>query len=583
MTPTDPTLAHQSDFSATLQAALILLLAAAIVIPIAQRFRINAVLGYLAIGVVLGPAVLGVIKDVANTQALADLGVVFMLFAIGLELSFDRLRTLRQAVLGFGLAQMVGSTALIWVVAVAVGVSPAAAIIIALALSMSSTAMVLQLLRQRHEMMARHGRIGLGVLLLQDLAVVPTLAVLPLLAGDGTGMTQALAIAMLKAAAAVVVLSVLGRVVLRPVLRMVAKARQPESFTAMVLLIALGTGWLTLHAGLSMALGAFLAGILLAETEYRHQIEADIEPFRGLLLGLFFVSVGMMVDPGLLRVAPVALAGLVLGLLAIKAGWLALVCIVLRLRPGKALRTGLMLAQAGEFGFVVLAEAQGDGLLPADLHGLLVAAIAITMALTPLLMRFGEWLEARLDRPVAPPEALPELGAQGEAYEGHVVVVGFGRVGQSVATMLRVADTPFLAFDLDANQVRREYHRGWPVYYGDCAQPGIMRAANLEAAQAVVLTVDDRESALKLLHAIHTLYPRLLLIARARDPDDARLMLESGAHAAVPETLEGSLQLGASLLASRAMSPDDINALVAACRAGLQANTARPVLGTTEA
>jgi monovalent cation:H+ antiporter-2, CPA2 family len=555
-------------FSAILQVTLLLLLAAAVVIPIAQRLRINPVLGYLAIGLVLGPALLGVVPDVEDIQALADLGVVFMLFAIGLELSFARLRALKQAVLGFGLSQMVCTVLLLGAVALALGQSVPSAVVIALALAMSSTAMVLQLLRQRREMLSRHGRIGLGVLLMQDLAVVPTLALLPLLDGEATNMAGAMTLAMLKAAGAVVVLSLLGRLVLRPLLRLVARARQPESFTAIVLLIALGTGWLTHHAGLSMALGAFLAGILLAETEYRHQIEADIEPFRGLLLGLFFISVGMMIEPAIVWHAPLALLAVIVGLLAIKATVMAVVARVLGLPWGKALRSGLMLAQAGEFAFVVLAQAKTGTLVPPDLHPLLVAAIAITMALTPLLMRLGEMVENRLDSRGTPGDALPDLAAEGHLLDGHVVLVGFGRVGQSVAEMLRAAETPFLAFDMDANQVSREHRRGWPVFFGDCAQPGIMRAAQMEVAQAVLVTVDDRDAALHLVQTIRAEQPNVLLFARAHDQHDARTLLDAGANVAVPELLEGSLQLGASLLASRALPADAIAALVEACRAG---------------
>lgn len=524
----------------------LLLLAAAVLVAVAfRRMKLSPVLGYLLAGAALGPAGARVVTEPEQVEAIAELGIVFLLFSIGLELSLARMWQLRRMVFGLGGAQMAVTGALIVAAAMTLGAPWTAAVVLGGGLALSSTAMVLRLLEERRETSTRTGRAAVSVLLFQDLAVVPLLALVPLLGGEGGGAAGALGVAVGKALLAVGVIVFVGRIVVRPVLHVVAAARSPEVFTGTTLLIALGVGWLTGLAGLSMALGAFLAGLVIAETEFRHQVEGDIEPFRGLLLALFFVAVGLGLDVSLLvREAPLLL-GLALALAAGKALVLAPLALAFGMRRGEAAQVGLTLAQGSEFGFVLFALAAAAGALPAALGGRAEVVVALSMALTPLWMALGRRLAARFP---APSPASADASAISEELAGHVLIAGFGRVGQTLARMLEERGLPYLALDLDRGRVAAARRRGLPVYFGDASRAEVLRAAGLSRAAAAVVTLDDARAAEHAVAVIHGHDRDLPVLVRARDTSRVAPLEEAGARVVVPELVEGSLELGERLL-----------------------------------
>ncbi|HET6519918.1 MAG TPA: monovalent cation:proton antiporter-2 (CPA2) family protein [Geminicoccaceae bacterium] len=548
------------------QDVLVFLSAAVAVVSAFHWLRISPVLGYLAAGMLIGPHGLGLIEDTEEGHALADLGVVFLLFTIGLELSLERLRVMRRLVFGLGTLQVVVSGLVIGGGAVALGASVEAAVVIGGGLALSSTAFVLQLLKERGEQATRFGRAAFAVLLLQDLAVVPMLTLVPLLARDEPSLLAALGLAALKAAVALAVVAAAGRLLLRPVFRIVAAARNPELFVAAVLLVVLGAGWVMTQGGLSMALGAFLAGVLLSETAYRHQVEADIRPFRGILLGLFFMVIGMAMDLGLVLRRLPELALLVAAVLAAKAVVLAALCRAFGERRDVALRVGLLLAQGGEFGFVLFGAAMAAGLLPPATGQLLLATIALSMVVTPALAALGARLSARLAPPVADDRAA--LGEAAEHLADHVVIAGFGRVGQTVAHLLAAGGIPYLALDLDHARVTTCRARGLPVFYGDADRIDVLTAAGVERARAAVITMDRVAAATQAVTALRASFPELRIFARARSRRHARLLAGRGATAAVPEAIEASLQLGGIVLDAVGVGRDAVTRLIDGFRAG---------------
>ena len=454
---------------------LVFLLAPVVVVPLFRRLRVSPILGYLAAGALIGPEALGLIAESPTTHVLAELGVAFLLFAIGLELSLERLRVMRRLVFGLGGAQVLLTAALIAALAWTLGMDVAAAIIVGGGLALSSTAFVLQLLVERGEQVSVSGRAAFAILLFQDLAVVPLLVLVPVFALDPASIAAALAVALLKAVLALASILLAGRFVLRPVLHAVASARSPELFVSATLLVVLGTGWLTTQAGLSMPLGAFLAGLLLAESEYRHQVEADIRPFRGLLLGFFFMTVGLSLDVGLVAERLGVLFALIALLLLGKALLIGALCLLFRLPGADALHVGLLLAAGGEFAFVVFEAAQGDGLLTAEVGQVLMAGVALSMVATPFLAEAGSRVARRLRGRA--PAMLASLQDEALGLSGHVIIAGFGRVGQIVAAVLSAAHVPYLALDLDPGRVGICRARGLRVFYGDASRLDVLAAA----------------------------------------------------------------------------------------------------------
>jgi CPA2 family monovalent cation:H+ antiporter-2 len=538
---------------------LIILLAAVAVVPLFRRLRASAVLGYLVAGTLIGPHGLGLIRETEAAAGLAQFGVVFLLFSIGLSLSTARLTALRRYVFGLGVAQVVATALVIWGLLRLSGLESPVALVLAGGLALSSTAVVLQVLIERRELATPHGRVAFAVLLLQDLAVVPLLTLVPLLRGQEARVLPALGLAFLKAALALVLILAVGRLLLRPLLRAVTRGGDPELFTGIVLLLVLGIGWLTEQAGLSMALGAFLAGVLIAETEYRPQVEGDIQPFRGILLALFFMTVGMGVDLAMVsRRAPLLLA-LLGGLLLVKGGILFGLARAFRLGAGTAAAVALMLAQGGEFGFVLFALARQAAVLPDDIAALAVLVVGLSMAVTPLLLAGSRRAAHRLERSSGAHDALAR-GA-GEAQH-HVLIAGYGRVGQTLALLLESRGTPYLALDLNPELVAEARGRDLPVYYGDASRVEVMKAAGVERAQAVVITVDEPESASRTVHVVRRLAPELPVLARARDLGQCEELARAGATAVVPEVVEGSLQLVAALLRQLGVSGEEVEQIL---------------------
>jgi CPA2 family monovalent cation:H+ antiporter-2 len=539
--------------SLALRDVLIVLLAAVAIVPLFRRFRASAVLGYLVAGAVIGPHGLDLLSDIGATRTLGELGVVFLLFSLGLELSIERLRSLKSYVFGLGATQLAVTGLVIWTVLRAFGMPSGAALVLGGGLALSSTAVVLQVLIQRRETGSPQGRVAVAVLLLQDLAVLPLLTLVPPLGRPESGILSAIASASLKA----LIIFAAGRLALRPLLRAVARGGDPELFTGIALLLVLGVGWLTQLSGLSMALGAFLAGLLIAETEYRPQIEGDIQPFRGILLALFFMTVGMTFNLGLLVGRAPLLVGLLLLLLGTKAGILILLSRGFGLTWSAAVSVGLMLAQGGEFGFVLFALARELSVLTAQTEQLAAGVVGLSMAATPLLIGASRALARRLPADARGPGTLEP----GELRD-HVLIAGFGRVGQTLALLLESRYVPYVAMDLDHARVDESRRKGLPVFFGDASRVDVLRAAGVERARVAVITLDDPASAHRTVHGLRRLLPELPIVARARDIAQCEQLMLAGATHVAPEIVEGSLQLGGSLLLRLGRSREEVDLIL---------------------
>lgn len=530
-----------------LQAAVVFLLAAVLIVPLAKRLQLGAVLGYLFAGVIIGPSVLGLIDNPQSVAHISELGVVLLLFIIGLELSPRRLWVMRKSVFGVGLAQVLLTGSVIGVVALWVFGQPLnTAIVLGLGLALSSTAFGLQSLAERKELTSPHGRLAFAILLFQDIAAIPLIAMVPLLAGGDQPTTAGEDLNHgLQVLVSIAVVVIGGRYLLRPVFRVVTKTALPEVSTATALLVVIGTAWLMELAGISMALGAFLAGLLLADSEYRHELEAQIEPFKGLLLGLFFISVGMGANLSLLLSMPVAVLGLTLLLIAIK---LPLLFVVGRLAGGlkkvSAIRLGIVLAAGGEFAFVVFKIGRDHGLFAAELYDLLVLTITLSMAVTPLLLLVC----ARLVSPKVQPVEVPEKFREIDTDAPRVVIAGMGRMGQIVARILRAQNIKFVALDtsVETIELSRSFG-GVPVFYGDPMRPEILSAAKVGEAEFFVIATDDPDTNIKTAELVHKLYPHMKIIARARNRQHVHRLMDVGAHA-VRETFHSSLEMSRKTL-----------------------------------
>ncbi|KQN53611.1 potassium transporter KefB [Pseudomonas sp. Leaf48] len=544
-----------------LQAAVVFLLAAVLIVPLAKRLQLGAVLGYLFAGVIIGPSVLGLVGNSQSVSHISELGVVLLLFIIGLELSPRRLWVMRKSVFGVGLAQVLLTATVIGVVAMFVfGQRLNSAIVLGLGLALSSTAFGLQSLAERKELTSPHGRLAFAILLFQDIAAIPLIAMVPLLAGGdhstsaGEDLNNGLRV---LGSIAVVVIG--GRYLLRPVFRVVAKSGLPEVSTATALLVVIGTAWLMDMAGISMALGAFLAGLLLADSEYRHEMEAQVEPFKGLLLGLFFISVGMGANLSLLLSTPIAVLSLTLLLIAIK---LPLLFLVGRLAGGlgnvSAIRLGIVLAAGGEFAFVVFQIGRDQGLFAPGLHDLLVLTITLSMAVTPLLLLVC----ARLVSPRVQPVEVPEQFREIDADTPRVVIAGMGRMGQIISRILRAQNIKFVALDtsVETIELSRSFG-GVPVFYGDPMRPEILSAAKVGQAEYFIIATDDPETNIKTAELVRKLYPQIKIIARARNRQHVHRLIDLDA-VAVRETFYSSLEMSRQALIGLGLTPAQADARI---------------------
>jgi len=546
----------------TLELVLLFLVAAVAGAVLCRLARLPPMLGYLAVGVLIGPHALGLAKDSSAVSYLAEFGVVFLMFVIGLEFNLPKLRSMRRLVFGLGLSQ-VGLTMLGAVIGNALLTAGYAflgrswslgwqsAVALGGALAMSSTAIVVKLMAERLELETEHGRRVMGVLLFQDLAVVPLLVLIPALGSSPEALASELALAALKAGVLLTVLLVGGQVVMRWWLTIVVRRKSEELFVLNLLLVTLGLAWLTEHAGLSLALGAFVAGMLIAETEYKHQVETDIRPFHDVLLGLFFITIGMKLDAAaVIRQWPLVLLLTVMPVVF----KFALVTVLARLfgaGPGVALRTGLYLAQAGEFGFVLLALATQQKLLPPALQSPVLASMVLSMLATPFLILYSNRIVMRLSANdwLMQSVAMTTIAKRSINTEGHIIIAGYGRSGQNLARLLEGESIPYMALDLDPDRVRQAAAAGHSVVFGDAARLQSLTAAGLSRARAVVVTYHDTPSALKILQIVQAHAPKVPVIVRTIDDSDLERLQAAGATEVVPEAIEGSLMLASHALA----------------------------------
>ncbi len=537
--------------------------AAVVFVLVSRRLGVNPIIGYLAAGVLIGPHGLRLIADADSVRDLAELGIAFLLFSIGLELSAKRLSVLRRQIFGLGSAQFLVTALIIGAVTLSLGATIEAAVIVGGGLALSSTAIVLQLLSERGEIASRMGRISFSILLLQDLAAVPLLAMVPLLGGGETDWGQ-LGVAAATASAAAVAIIVAGRLAIRPLFRAMGGERGPEMFVALTLLTVLGTGLIAEAVGLSLTLGAFLAGLLLAETEFRHQVEADIQPFRGLLLGLFFMTIGMSIDLGVVLRHWSLAGGLVVTLIVGKAMVLYALCRIFGLSRAISVRTGLMLSQGGEFGFILIGGAMAAGVLPIEIGQICLVVISLTMMLTPLLANLGKRAAELVERQAA--IGLAALEEENLDLEGHVIIAGFGRVGRNIARLLDSHRLPYVALDTDPARVRQGRAEGRSIFYGDASRPELLWGIGADRARAAVIAVNDDAAAMRMVTLLRQKLPDLQILVRVRDPAQIEALNRAGASAIVPETLEASLALGRRLLTSLGMPEKDVVSALDALR-----------------
>ena len=536
---------------------VLFLATAGVVVPIFRRWNVSPILGFLGAGVILGPFGLGAlqtalpwlsyftIKKPAQMAQLAEFGVVFLLFAIGLELSWERLWTMRRLVFGLGGLQVLVCTAAITGLAILLGQDPVAAALLGSALALSSTAIVMPLLAEQKRQFSQPGRAAFSVLLLQDLAVAPILVTIAFLGGhQGETFSPKLLLAFAPAVLGLLGLVVLGRLILRPMMRSVARADSEELFVAASLLVVLGAGLVAALTGLSMALGAFIAGLLLAETEYRKEVEKTVEPFKGLLLGLFFVSVGLALDLSLLSEKPFLIIGLMVGLMALNGGIIFALGRLFGLRTRAALETALLLAAGGEFAFVILHSAGEEHLIDRGLVQTILVASTLSMFCIPLLAAAGAALGRRATSSGAK-HALPEPEAMGEP---RVLVVGYGRVGKLVAEMLTEHGIPWTAVERIPKHIEAARRAGHDVFFGDASRSELLQRFGVDTARALVVTMDSPEATEQVVATARSIRPDLTIVARARDAEQAKRLYELGVTDAVPETIEASLQLSEALL-----------------------------------
>lgn len=541
-----------------LELTLLLLAAAVFGVVVFRMMHLPPMLGYLVVGILLGPYGFGLAEDNETTHTLAEFGVVFLMFSIGLEFSLPKLSSMRRTVFGLGLAQVI-LTLVVTMVAgyVIADISPhmvniswQAAFALGGALAMSSTAIVSKLLTERLELESEHGRRIIGVLLFQDLALVPILILVPALAHPASELVATLAWATFKAVIVLVLLLVVGQKLMRNWFRIVVKRRSQELFMLNLLLITLGTAWITERAGLSLALGAFVAGMLISETEYKHQVEEDIKPFRDVLLGLFFVTIGMLLNVRLVIVHWWIVLLLLIGPVLLKFALIAALARFFGATNGVAIRTGLALAQAGEFGFVLLNQAGALRLMDPLIIQLILASMVLSMLVAPFILAKSDEIVMKLARNdwMMQSLALTQIATRTMSTQKHVLIAGFGRTGQSLARLLEEEKIAYYALDLDPDRVRDAQNAGANVSYGDAARRESLVAAGIHRAAALIVTYADTPSALKVLHFAHDLAPNLSVIVRSHDDTDLDKLRAAGATEVVPEAIEGSLMLASHAL-----------------------------------
>jgi len=534
----------------TLQSVLVLLATAVLVVVVFRSLRLPPLLGYLIVGVAIGPHALAWIPDFSEARGLAEIGVVFLMFSIGLEFSLPKLVTMRRIVFGLGAAQVLSTLLIVWGIATVLGVEWRAGLILGGVIAMSSTAILARLLAERLELNSQHGRQIIGILLFQDIAVVPLLILIPALAAGTADLAANLGLALVKAAVVLTLMLFIGQRLMRRWFHLVAQQKSSELFVLNVLLITLGLAYITEIAGLSLALGAFIAGALISETEYRYQVEVDIKPFRDVLLGLFFVTIGMLLDVRVVfEQAPAVFLSLA-ALLVLKSLLVFGLSLAFRTDSAVALRTGLALAACGEFGFVLLARADTLGLMQAQIMQPVLAAMLLSMLAAPFIVERSERLARRWSRSDWMHRAmeLHNIAVQSMSTDQHVVVCGYGRSGQNLARLLEKESIPFIALDLDPQRIREAAAAGESVVFGDAARREVLVAAGLLRAKALAITYSDTSSALRILGHVQEMRPGLPVVVRTLDDTDIDRLKDAGAAEVVAEIMEGSLMLASTAL-----------------------------------
>jgi len=548
---------------------LLLLLATALITPICKRIGVSSILGFLASGMVLGPNGLGWISGIHTTETLAELGIVFFLFEMGIELSVERLLNMKKDVFGLGLSQFGVSAVMIAAVGALCGLPSNAQVVLGGGLALSSSAFVLQLLKDKNQLATRFGKASFGVLLFQDLAVVPLLVVTPILAGGGAGMAKAVGSAIIKASMALGSIALAGRYLLNPLFRLVAQSQSQEAFLGVTLLTVLSMSFMTEGLGLSNTLGAFLAGVLLSETKYRYQIEADISPFRGILLGLFFVTVGFEIDLHLIATNLPLVASIVTGIIATKALVATALALMFGLSLATSQQTGLILSQGGEFAFVAFGLARSLGIFDQATTKLLLTCVSLTMAVTPFLASVGSKMAKKLEEDS---DFTHYLGEDSDAKEikgsdDFVVVVGYGAVGKVVTDLLDRKLVKYVGLEIDPNKAIEARNKGLPVFYGDVGRKEVTEAFNVGKAKAVIVCIAEQQQATRAVIALRRLYPELKIFSRARNQDHAsRLQQTLDVVAMVPVLPEDNMLLtlpfGGAVLKSLGYPAEEVNAIL---------------------
>ena len=534
----------------TLPLILILLVCSVLCVAMFRAFRLPAMLAYFLVGLALGPYTFGLLPDTDANREFAEFGIVFLMFSIGLEFSLPQLYAMRKKVLGLGGAQVVVSMAVSMALAKLAGLDWPAAFVIGSALTMSSTAIVSKILAERVDLNSRHGRLSIGVLLFQDIAVVPVLVLIPALGMANNNLMDVLGLAMLKAAAMLLFLFTIGKWLINPWFNLVASQRSRELFVMNVLMVTLLLAYATKLAGLSYALGAFIAGMLISETKYRYQVESDISPFRDILLGLFFISVGMLLN--LKQIFDnIGLVLLILvGFMLLKATIVALVVRLVKYETGVAIRTGLILAQAGEFSFVILALGVEQKLISGQALQLILAASLLSMVIAPFLIQYNGRIARRLVRSYSrnSGQVVQDIDDVGKHLHNHVIICGYGRSGQYLGRFLKEENIPFVALDIDPTRVLEAAAAGENVMFGDAARRVVLEAAGGARAKALIISYADNRASMKILHIVQENYPQLPVIVRTVDDSNMEALRAAGAAEVVPEILEGSLMLASHAL-----------------------------------
>lgn len=544
---------------------VILLCAAVLIVATFRIIRLSPVLGYLVAGTIIGPFGMSFIKDVETTAGIAEFGVIFLLFLIGLELSIDRLRSMRTHVFGFGGAQMILTGSLLALCFMLLGENQQTAVIVGSGLALSSTAIVLQVISEQNEKSSQVGRLSLAALILQDLAVIPLLVLVSLLVSPEKSLIEASLDAAMKAAICLTLIFVAGRMLLRPLFRFIASLEHTELFSATTMLVVLGVAMLTSAAGLSPALGAFMAGLLVAETEFKPQVEADIMPYKGLFLGLFFMTVGMSLNLDMLIDKFLGIIGLTVALMAIKSLIIVALCRIFGFSLSSAIHTGLLLSQGSEFAFVLFSIAGKNAIINNELAQMLMVVVTLSMALTPLVAQLGKKIATVLERnAISRPEGIIEETLD---LSHHVIISGYGRVGHTVSRLLEIENMRFVAIDMDSFLVAKERKNGVPVYYGDTTRVHVLNALGIQRARAVIITHNDNRVALQTISTIRELNKDIPIIVRAKNIDQVLKLEKAGANLAVAEMFETSLQLAGALLKSLGVNEYEVGRVIDMFRA----------------